>query len=191
MSAQDSSAPDFADFAKVYDSGAAQVVWTTLIADLETPVSAFLKLAEGQPNSVLFESVEGGTNIGRYSFLGFKPDVIWRCRGDQAEINRNAMLDLESFTPLEGGALDSLRALVAESRIELPQGLPPMASAVIGYLGYETVRLMEHLPDQNPDFLGVPDGMFIRPTVIAIFDRVEDQVNRRDPGLARGRCLRT
>lgn len=176
MNAQDSSAPDFADFAKVYEGGAAQVVWTTLIADLETPVSAFLKLAEGQPNSVLFESVEGGTNIGRYSFLGFKPDVIWRCHGDQAEINRNALQDLESFSPLDGGALDSLRALVAESRIELPQNLPPMASAVIGYLGYETVRLMEHLPDQNPDFLGVPDGMFIRPTVIAIFDRVEDQV---------------
>ncbi len=176
MGIQSPSAVEFDDFAERYESGIAQVVWTTLIADLETPVSAFLKLAEGQPNSVLFESVEGGTNIGRYSFLGFKPDVIWRCRGNQSEINRNALNDLESFTPLEGDALTSLRGLIGESRIDLPQGLPPMASAVIGYLGYETVRLMEHLPDQNPDFLEVPDGMFIRPTVIAIFDRVEDQV---------------
>ena len=176
MAMQDSTGLDYDGFARRYESGEAQVVWTTLIADLETPVSAFLKLAEGQPNSVLFESVEGGTNIGRYSFLGFKPDVIWRCRGNQSEINRTALEDLERFTPLEGDALDSLRALIAESRIELPQGLPPMASAVIGYLGYETVRLMEHLPEQNPDFLKVPDGMFIRPTVIAIFDRVEDQV---------------
>ncbi|TQV79159.1 anthranilate synthase component I [Denitrobaculum tricleocarpae] len=176
MGTQDPTGLDYDGFARLYESGKAQVVWTTLIADLETPVSAFLKLAEGQPNSVLFESVEGGTNIGRYSFLGFKPDVIWRCRGNQSEINRNALQDLENFTPLEGDALDSLRGLIAESRIDLPQGLPPMASAVIGYLGYETVRLMEHLPDQNPDFLGVPDGMFIRPTVIAIFDRVEDQV---------------
>jgi anthranilate synthase component 1 len=176
MNPQAPSEPEFESFAKLYASGSAQVIWTTLIADLETPVSAFLKLAEGQANTVLFESVEGGKNIGRYSFLGFKPDVIWQCSGDKAEINRDALKDLTAFAPLEGPALDSLRALVAESRIDLPQGLPPMASCVVGYLGYETVRLMEHLPDQNPGVLDVPDGLFLRPTVIAVFDRVEDQV---------------
>ncbi len=168
--------PDFQAFDAAHAAGKAQVVWTTLVADLETPVSAFLKLADGRPNSFLFESVEGGATIGRYSFLGVKPDIIWRCFGDKAEINRQARYDATAFEPLTGGVLDSLRALVAESRIELPPGLPPMASALVGYMGYETVHLMERLPAENPDVLGVPDGMFLRPTVIAIFDRVEDVV---------------
>jgi anthranilate synthase component 1 len=168
--------PDLDGFRPAYEDGRPQVVWTTLVADLETPVSAFLKLADGRRFSCLFESVEGGTTIGRYSFIGLKPDVIWRCFGERAEINRSARFDEESFEPLEGHALETLRALVAESRIELPAGLPPMASCLLGYLGYDTVRLMEHIPDENPDVLGVPDGLFFRPSVIAVFDRVEDQV---------------
>jgi anthranilate synthase component 1 len=135
-----------------------------------------LKLADGRSKSFLFESVEGGANIGRYSFLGMKPDLIWRCFGEGAEINRQARYDDQAFEPIEGKVLDSLRALVEESRIELPAGLPPMASALVGYMGYETVHLMERLPGDNPDVLGVPDGIFVRPTVIAIFDRVEDVV---------------
>ncbi len=168
--------PEFDAFEPAYQGGAAQVIWTTLIADLETPVSAFLKLAEGRPNSFLFESVEGGSTIGRYSFIGFKPDLIWRCFGDKAEINRQARFDRDRFEPLPGGALASLRALIAESRIALPDQLPPMASGLFGYMGYDTVRLFERLPDENPDVMGMPDGVFIRPTVIAIFDRVEDVV---------------
>ncbi|MEM7169504.1 MAG: anthranilate synthase component I, partial [Pseudomonadota bacterium] len=168
--------PAFSDFAEGYEGGQSKVVWTTLVADLETPVSAYMKLAGDRPNSFLFESVEGGAIIGRYSFLGLKPDLIWRCHGENAEINRNARYDSDSFVPCEGAALNSLQALVEESRIELPVGLPPMASCLVGYMGYETVRLMERLPDRNPDHLGVPDGMFVRPTVIAIFDRVEDLV---------------
>jgi anthranilate synthase component 1 len=169
-------APDFEDFHPAYDTGSGQVIWTTLVADLETPVSAFLKVADGRRFSCLFESVEGGANIGRYSFIGLKPDLIWRCRGDRAEINRSARLDPSAFEPLEQGALASLRALVEESRIDLPPDLPPMAACLIGYMGYDTVRLMERLPDDNPDELALPDGLFFRPTVICVFDRVEDQV---------------
>jgi len=170
------SAPDFAAFEATYKAGRAQVVHTKLIADLETPVSAFLKLAEGKPNAFLFESVEGGSIIGRYSFLGMRPDLIWRCRGDRAEINRKARFDAASFEPLTGPVLDSLRALIEECRFELPEGLPPMASCLLGYMGYDTVRLMEKLPAENPVAIDVPDGMFIRPTVVAVFDRVEDLV---------------
>jgi anthranilate synthase component 1 len=173
--------PDFDDFAARYAKGQAQLISTTLIADLETPVSVYIKLSGGQPNCSLFESVEGGTNIGRYSFIGVKPDIIWRCRGDQAEINRQAEDDETAFEPCEGGALASLRALVEESRIDLPAGAPPMASALIGYMGYDTVRLMERLPDENPDVLGVPDAMFVRPTIIAVFDRLEDQITLFTP----------
>ena len=170
------TAPDFGAFEATYDAGRPQVVYTALIADLETPVSAFLKLAEGKPNSFLFESVEGGSIIGRYSFLGMRPDLIWRCRGSAAEINRQARFDPESFEAQDKPVLDSLRDLIEECRFELPEGLPPMASCLLGYMGYDTVRLMEGLPDSNPSAIDVPDGLFIRPTVVAVFDRVEDLV---------------
>jgi anthranilate synthase component 1 len=101
--------PDLADFAPRYQAGQPQVVWTSLVADLETPVSAMLKLAEGRPYSFLFESVEGGAVRGRYSAIGLKPDLIWRCFGDHAEINRIARHDRAAFAPCPGGALESLR----------------------------------------------------------------------------------
>lgn len=173
--------PDFEGFAKAYQAGRAQVVWTRLIADLETPVSAYLKLAEGRPNSFLLESVEGGAVRGRYSLLGLKPDLIWRCRGDKAEINRGALKNTDSFVLERLGALDSLRALVAESAIDMPRELPPMSAGLVGYMGYDTVRLMERLPDKNPDPLGVPDGLFIRPTIIAVFDNVDAMVTLVTP----------
>ncbi len=170
------STPSFEDFRSAYEQGRPQVVFTRLIADLETPVSAFLKLTDNRPYSFLFESVEGGATIGRYSFITMKPDLIWRCRRQMAEINRNARTDPEDFAPAEGAPLDSLRNLVAESRIELPPELPPMASSLIGYMGYDSVRLTEKIPDENPDVLGIPDALFVRPTVTAVFDRVEDVV---------------
>jgi anthranilate synthase component 1 len=168
--------PEFEDFAPGYEGGRAQLLSTSLIADLETPVSAYLKLADGRPYSFLFESVEGGTTIGRYSFIGLKPDLIWRCSGGRAEVNRQARVNLDAFTPVEEHPLESLRALVAESRIDLPPELPPMASCLLGYMGYDMVRLMERLPEDNPDALGLPNGLFSRPTVMAVFDRVEDRV---------------
>jgi anthranilate synthase component 1 len=172
--------PAFPAFAEGYERGIAQVVWTTLVADLETPVSAMLKLADGLANSFLLESVEGGAVRGRYSFIGLKPDLIWRCRGNAAEINRNAQADPEAFRPCAAaagrGALASLRAVVAESRIDLPENLPPMAAGLVGYLGYDIVRLIERLPAKNPDVLGLPDGVFVRPTIMCVFDNVADAV---------------
>src|SRR6476469_7786051 len=91
-------------FSVAYAAGRPQVVWTTLVADLETPVSAMLKLADGRSNSFLFESVEGGATRGRYSFIGLKPDLIWRCFGNRAEINRRARSDPDAFLPHSGAA---------------------------------------------------------------------------------------
>ncbi|UCH74547.1 MAG: anthranilate synthase component I [Rhodospirillales bacterium] len=168
--------PAFDDFARRYAAGQPQVVTTSLIADLETPVSAMLKLADGRPNSFLLESVEGGSIRGRYSFIGLKPDLIWRCFGDRAEINRRARFDPDSFEPCDGGALDSLRAVLDESAIDLPDDMPPMAAGLVGYMSYDMVRLMEKLPEGKPRVLDVPDGLFVRPTVIAVFDTIEDLV---------------
>ncbi|HTQ83817.1 MAG TPA: anthranilate synthase component I, partial [Pseudolabrys sp.] len=77
-------------FAERYARGEAQVVWTTLVGDLETPVSAFLKLGGGKPMSFLLESVEGGAVRGRHSIIGIEPDLVWRANGTRAEINRSA-----------------------------------------------------------------------------------------------------
>ena len=169
--------PDFAAFAGAYDSGKPQAVYTRLIADLETPVSVFLKLGEGRENAFLLESVQGGETRGRYSVVGIKPDVIWRCRNGRAEINRNARAS-DSFEPAElaDKPLESLRALANATRMGLPPSLPPMAVGLFGYLGYDMVRLMERLPPPQPDPLGLPDAILIRPSITAIFDNVRDEI---------------
>jgi anthranilate synthase component 1 len=168
--------PHLAEFTAAYEANRPQVVWTSLVADLETPVSAMLKLAEGRPYSFLLESVEGGAVRGRYSAIGLKPDLIWRCFGPRAEINRHARHDLAKFEPCPGHALDELRRLIDVAGIDLPEGLPPMAAGLFGFMGYDMVRLMERLPHANPDPLGLPDAVFMRPTIMVIFDNIEDRV---------------
>ncbi len=175
------STPDYAAFAATYEAGKAQVLSTRMIADLETPVSAYLKLCGERPFSALFESVEGGATIGRYSFIVTRPDLIWRCHGSKTEINHKARYDLEAYEPLDEEPLESLRQLVRDCRIELPSHLPPMAAGLVGFMGYDTVRLMERLPDDNPAVLDIPDGLFMRPTLVAVFDRVEDMITLCTP----------
>jgi anthranilate synthase component 1 len=181
--------PDFPAFACRYDEGVAQVAWTRLVADLETPVSAMLKLAHERPNSFLLESVEGGATRGRYSIIGCEPDLIWRADGTKAEINRAPQSELHAFAPSPLPALASLRALLAESAIALPPELPPMAAGIFGYMGYDTVRLIEHLPAEKPDPLALPDSILVRPTLIVIFDSVKDEMTvvtpvRPTPGVS-------
>ncbi|MGD0866954.1 MAG: anthranilate synthase component I [Rhizomicrobium sp.] len=175
--------PDFATFARAYDSGRAQALCTRLIADLETPVSAFLKLAEGRDNAFLMESVQGGETRGRYSMIGVKPDLIWRCRDGKAEINRNARATPDTFVPdeLADRPLESLRKLFLATQMELPRDLPPMAVALFGYLGYDMVRAIERLGPPPPDPLGLPDAILIRPTITAIFDNVRDEITIVSP----------
>lgn len=138
-------ATPFESFQPAYDQGRGQLLWTKLVADLETPVSAMLKLADGRPNSFLLESVEGGAQRGRYSFIGLKPDVIWRCHGNEAVINRRALADAHDFEDCpvsrDKGALASLRSLVAESQIDMPASLPPMAAGLVGYMGAHRAEL--------------------------------------------------
>ena len=175
------ASPSFEEFARAYGPGTPVLVWTSLVADLETPVSVMLKLADGRPMSFLLESVEGGSVRGRYSIIGLKPDLIWRCRGNVAEINRRARSDPHAFEGEPKPALASLRDLIAECRVDTPTPLPPMASGLFGYMGYNMVGLMERLPDANQDTLGIPDGMFLRPTIVCIFDNLQDRVTLVTP----------
>jgi anthranilate synthase component 1 len=105
-----------------------------------------------------------------------KPDLLWECRGPKARINRSARFDPEGWRDEALDPLASLRALIAESRIDLPPELPPMAAGLFGYLGYDMVRLVEHLPHVNPDPLGLPDALMLRPSVVLIVDGVKGEV---------------
>jgi len=168
--------PEYAAFEATYRAGAPQLVWTRLIDDLETPVSAYLKIGHGRPYAFLFESVEGGAWRGRYSIITLNPDLVWRCRGDVAEVAEGDDIAAGRFTPQKGGALDSLRDLVAASRIEMPAGLPPPSAGLFGAIGYDMIRLVERLPDINPDPLNLPDGVMTRPSIVAIFDAIAQEI---------------
>jgi len=166
----------FESFAAAYDAGRAQIVFRRVVADLETPIGAYLKLSEGRQNTFLLESVQDGATRGRYSMIGFDPDVILKVEAGKASLNRNAGLTPDAFTSLDTPPLEALRALVAESQADVPEGLPSTAAGIYGYLGYEMVRLMEVLPDRHDAGLGLPDAILMRPTMLAVFDTVKDEL---------------
>ncbi len=168
--------PSFDAFQERYATGTSQVVWTRLVADLETPVSAYLKLCAGKPMSLLLESVEGGASRGRYSIIACDPDLVFRATGNSADLNAAPATGEAGFAPAGAPTLEALRTLLNRSRIDLPAELPPMAAGVFGYMGYDTIRLVERLPNAKPDDLGVPDSVLIRPTVVLVFDTVKDEM---------------
>jgi len=173
--------PAFPDFETAYKANQNQVVYTRLVADLDTPVSLMMKLAQAGENSFMLESVTGGEIKGRYSIIGMKPDLIWKCDGTTSQVNRSARFDAGAFEPMAGDPLTALRKLIAESRIDLPADLPPMAAGLFGYLGYDMIRLVENLPDVNPDPIGLPDAVMTRPTVIVIVDGVKGDITVISP----------
>ncbi len=157
------------------------MVYAKLAADLDTPVSLMLKMTGAARDAFMLESVTGGEVRGRYSIIGMKPDLIWQCHGSTSRINRQARYDSEAFSELDGGPLERLRDLIAESRIDLPDDLPAASAGLFGYLGYDMIRLVEHLPNVNPDPLGLPDACLLRPSVIAVLDGVKGDVTVVSP----------
>jgi anthranilate synthase component I len=157
-------------------AGKPALVWRGEIADTETPVSAFLKLYEEGRGDFILESVEGGTVRGRYSLIGLAPDLVFRADGRSAEINPHWQTDREAFAPLEADSLSALRSLVQQCRIDVPEGLPGVLACLVGYFGYETFGLVETLPRPPANPIGLPDMLFVRPTVILVFDRLADRL---------------
>lgn len=167
----------FAEFSNRYEAGKPQVLYQSLVADLDTPVSAYMKLTRNEKFSCLLESVEGGETRGRYSIIGLKPDLIWQNDGENTQLSRRFDKDGQPvFEQMAGAPLDCLRSLLSESLIELPHPLPPMAAGVVGYMAYDMVRQMENIGAPRPDPLGMATSIFIRPTVMAIFDSVTNLV---------------
>jgi anthranilate synthase component 1 len=177
------TAPDLETFARAYETGEAGVLRVTLVGDLLTPVAAFLKLRHDRKGSAfLLESVEGGATRGRFSMIGLDPDLVWRCQDGVASIDRRALSRSHDFEADARPPLESLRALIKESALPLSNDdLPPMAAGLFGYLGYDMVRLMERLPEPNPDVLQVPDAILVRPTVMVVFDAVKDEISLITP----------
>ena len=176
--------PSFEEFSKGYEAGRNQVVYARLAADLDTPVSLMMRLTGAQKDSFVLESVTGGEVRGRYSIIGMKPDIIWRCHGETSSINRQARFDPEAFSDQDIDPLTAVRALIDESKIALPDDLPAASAGLFGYLGYDMIRLVEHLPDINPDPLGLPDAVLMRPSVVAVLDGVKGEVTVVAPAWA-------
>ncbi|ESQ78128.1 anthranilate synthase component I [Asticcacaulis sp. YBE204] len=179
MSAPDVAASGYSEsgFAARYDAGQPTIISRRLTDDLETPVSAYLKLARQRPYAFLFESVEGGALAGRYSILTLRPDVVWRCFGNRAEIARGeAAIAKGLYVAEDAASLDSLRALSNANRLDIPADLPPMASGLFGVFGYDLIRLSEPLGEANPDPLNLPDAVVVRPSVICVFDNVKHEI---------------
>ena len=169
--------PGFDDFVASYEADQPTLLVTKLISDLETPVSAYLKLSRNKSNAAfLLESVEGGAARGRYSMIGLNPDIIFKVFGDKAQINRNALNDASKFMDCDAPPLIALRNLIHESSIPHSMSLPPMSAGVFGYLGYDMVRQMERLAPAKSDKIGAPDALLIRPTIMVVFDTVCDEL---------------
>ena len=164
--------PNFLDFQKEYEAGRNQVVFSKLTSDLETPVSIMLKLAGAKKNSFILESVTGGETRGRYSIIGMEPDLIWKCEGNHSFHSSGK----DEFTNIKGNPLTVFRNILEQSKINLPDDLPQASAGLFGYFGYDMVRHVEDLPNINPDKIGLPDAMFIRPTIIAVLDGVKGEV---------------
>jgi anthranilate synthase component 1 len=157
-----------------FAAGSPALLWQRLVADTETPVAAALKLIEPGRGDFLLESVEGGSVRGRHSLIGLAPDLVFRATGAEAAINRSWLSDRDAFEPCEQPTLDALRTLVASCRMDVPEALPRALACLVGYFGYETIGLVEKLdrPPANP--LDLPDMVFVRPTLLLVFDRLSD-----------------
>lgn len=154
--------------------GRPSLVWREIVADTETPVGAALKLFEPERGDFILESVEGGEVRGRYSLIGLDPDLVFRATGENAAINARWREDREAFAPCDKLTLAALRDLVAQCHCEVPTELPAALACLVGHFGYETIGLVEKLPRASSDALDLPDMLFVRPTVLLVFDRLSD-----------------
>ncbi|MEP2102278.1 MAG: anthranilate synthase component I [Parasphingorhabdus sp.] len=161
---------------KALETGKPALVWRKQVADTDTPVSAALKLMEAERGDFLLESVEGGETRGRHSLIGLAPDLVFRADDEQAAINPHWLTDRDAFEPEQAGSLDALRTLVKRCQMDVPEGLPSALACLVGYFGYETIGLVEKLPRAADSELDLPDMLFVRPTVIVIFDRLADEM---------------
>jgi len=167
--------PNFNNFKKKYILSRPQLLYTALSADLYTPVSTLIKFQK-EKYIFLFESVEKGNHRGRYSAIGIKPDLIWECKNNESflkQVSENKICSVikNKFSPIQ-----SLKKLFKKNKFKIPEYLPPMSSGLFGYLGYEMISHFEEINFKNKDILKLPDSIFIRPSLMLIFDNIKDNL---------------
>ena len=145
-----------------------------ILADLETPLSAYMKVRSEGRHSFLFESVEGGEKIGRYSFLGVDPFLVFRSRGHAITLTDLRTQDTREYV---ANPIDELRALIAEHRSVHVPGLPRFTGGAVGYVGYDAIRLVEDIPDTTEDDLGLDDVVMMFFDTLLAFDNIQHVIH--------------
>ena len=168
--------PNYEDFAIDFKKRKNQVVYQRLSADLDTAVSLMIKLTRNKKNAFLLESVTGGEIKGRYSVIGMDPDLVWECFGQTSQIKIKNGKKFSKFLKCARNPLVALRELISDTKIDFPKALPQMSAGLFGFLGYDMIRLVESLPNINPDVLGLPDAVMIRPQTVIIIDGVKSEI---------------
>ncbi len=169
-------------FEKILKQQGSTLLFKKIPADIVTPVLATLKIEKEFPSHhFLFESAEKGNNKGRFSVIGFMPDLVWKCEDQKSFINSDFEKNPQNFIKEDGDALENLRQLIKKSQIDWSlinqdsNPLPGICGGIFGYMSYDIVRLMEKLPNRNlPDEIKIPDAIFIRPQIIIVFDNLFD-----------------
>ena len=185
--------PDYSEFSRLARTATLVPVAKTVAADLRTPVSAFLSIAAEEPNCFLFESVEGGEKIGRYTFLGARPYMVLRARGRQITLDRNG-----KKTQQEGDVFKVLDGLLREHTPAHVPGLPPFTAGAVGFFAHDAVRQLEKLPVLAKDDLQMPDCTLMFFDRLLAFDHVRHEifiiatadVRRQSPRQAYAHALR-
>ncbi|MEO5354822.1 MAG: anthranilate synthase component I [Magnetococcus sp. XQGC-1] len=161
--------PDLSSFRQLAQLGNLVPVYREIMADLDTPVSAFLKVTEGATHAFLLESVQGGEKWGRYSILGMNPAALFTVRGEQVEIQINGKPTQVS----EGkNPITLLQSFMSQYQPVHVDGLPRFHGGAVGYFGYDMIRAFEKIPDNNPHPLGTPDALFMLTDLVLIFDNL-------------------
>src|ERR1700683_1369200 len=171
MPADPTISPTRAEFLRLAATHSLVPVYRTLTADLETPVSAFLRLAADEPQSFLLESVEGGEKIGRYTFIGVRPYRTILARGSSIVISERG-----KSRSVQGDVFALLKELLAGQKPAHISGLPPFTSGAVGFFAYDVVRQLERLPELAEDDLGVPDACLMFFDEVLAFDHVRKQI---------------
>jgi len=164
--------PSKAEFIKLSRKGNLIPVYAEILADFETPLSAYRKIASKAGYSFLLESVEGGERIARYSFLGSSPSIVFSSKGRRVTIKEGK----SSSTFAVKDPIAELKKLLSRYRFVGVKGLPRFCGGLVGFLGYDMVRFIEDIPDKNPDTIGVPDSVFMLTDTILIFDHVDHKI---------------
>ena len=168
--------PSFSEFSNKLKKNKNQIVYTKFSADLDTPVSLMMKLAKEEKKFIPLESVTGGEIKGRYSVIGMKPDLIWKCNLEESEINRKVLEKSNNFIKQSNPPVSELKSLIKESYLQIPDNLPAMSAGLFGYLSYEMINFEKKISEIKKNDLNLPQSILFRPSIIIIIDNIKGEI---------------